>query len=103
MPLTDADTLPMQAAITASRAALAAGNRPYGAALVAPDGRLLLTAQNSQVTDDDCTAHAELALVRQATRQLGADALQGSTVYASGEPCAMCAGALFWAGVRRAA
>jgi tRNA(Arg) A34 adenosine deaminase TadA len=91
----------MQAAIAASRAALAAGNRPYGAALVAPDGRLLLTAQNSQVTEDDCTAHAELALVRQATRALGAAALQGSTVYASGEPCAMCAGALFWAGVRR--
>ena len=101
MALTDADIAPMQQAIAASRAALAAGNQPYGAALVSPQGQLLLTAQNRQVTEDDCTAHAELELVRQATRQLGASALQGGTVYASGEPCAMCSGALFWAGVRR--
>ena len=101
MALTDADIAPMQQAIAASRAALAAGNQPYGAALVSPQGQLLLTAQNRQVTEDDCTAHAELELVRQAIRQLGASALLGGTVYASGEPCAMCSGALFWAGVRR--
>ena len=101
MALTDADIAPMQQAIAASRAALAAGNQPYGAALVSPQGQLLLTAQNRQVTEDDCTAHAELELVRQAIRQLGASALLGGTVYASGEPCAMCSGALFWVGVRR--
>ena len=101
MALTDADIPPMQAAIAASRAALAAGNVPYGAALVSPQGPLLLTAQNAQNTQDDCTAHAELELVCQATRQLGASSLQGGTVYASGAPCAMCSGALFWAGVRR--
>src|SRR4030095_1761106 len=40
-------------------------------------------------------------LIREATARLGADALRGATVYASGEPCAMCSGALFWSGVRR--
>lgn len=89
----------MQLAIDASRAALALGDEPYGAALVAPDGQVLLVAQNNQNTSGDCTGHAEMVLVRRAQAELGAPALRGATVYASGEPCAMCAGALFWAGV----
>lgn len=101
MPLTEADHEPMRRAIAASRDALAAGDRPYGAALQAADGRLLWTARNRQVSSGDCTAHAEMVLVREAGAALGADAARGGTVYASGEPCAMCAGALFWAGVRR--
>jgi tRNA(adenine34) deaminase len=47
------------------------------------------------------TSHAEMVLVREASSRLGLAALRGSTVYASGEPCAMCSGALFWAGVSR--
>ncbi|NML17208.1 nucleoside deaminase [Azohydromonas caseinilytica] len=95
------DTTAMQRAIAASRAALQAGNRPYGAVLLSPQGELLHEAANRQVTEGDCTAHAEMVLVREATARLGAAALRGGTVFASGEPCAMCAGALFWAGVRR--
>lgn len=91
----------MRRAIAASRAALAAGNGPYGAVLVGANGALLHEAGNAANTDNDCTAHAETVLVRQAQARLGLDALHGSTVYASGEPCAMCAGAMFWAGVRR--
>lgn len=108
MPLTnphDDDTGPddsvhMQAAIQASRQALAAGNMPFGATLV-KGGRTLWTAQNHQRTASDCTAHAEVVLVREARQALGDDATVGATVYASGEPCAMCAGAMFWAGIRR--
>ncbi|WP_198321050.1 nucleoside deaminase [Azohydromonas aeria] len=95
------DTTAMQLAIAASRRALAAGNRPYGAVLLSAAGELLLEAGNRQATDADCTAHAEMVLVREATVRLGTAALRGGTVFASGEPCAMCAGALFWAGVRR--
>jgi tRNA(Arg) A34 adenosine deaminase TadA len=95
------DTTAMQLAIAASRRALAAGNRPYGAVLQSAQGRLLHEAANRQVTDADDTAHAEMVLVREAQARLGPDALRGGTVFASGEPCAMCAGALFWAGVRR--
>ena len=91
----------MRQAIAASRAALAAGDMPYGAAAVGADGRLLQVAGNRQVTARDCTAHAETVLVRESESRLGAGALRGATVYASGEPCAMCSGALFWAGVRR--
>ena len=95
------DLAPMRLAIEASREALAAGDAPYGAVLVAPDGRVLHAAANTRHSSRDCTAHAEIVLVREAEARLGIEALHGSTVYASGEPCAMCAGALFWAGVRR--
>lgn len=98
---TPADLDAMRQAIAASRAALQAGNMPFGAALARADGTLLQVAQNQQVRSGDCTAHAELVLVREATQRLGADALRGATVYASGEPCAMCCGAMFWAGVAR--
>ena len=91
----------MRQAIAASRDALARGDRPYGAAAVGADGRLLHVAGNRQVTARDCTAHAETVLVRDLESRLGPGALRGATVYASGEPCAMCSGALFWAGVRR--
>lgn len=101
MPITAADHEPMRQAIEASREAVAEGNMPFGATLVSPEGSLLWTARNNQVTRGDCTGHAELVLVREATAKLGADALRGATVYASGEPCAMCSGAMFWAGIRR--
>jgi tRNA(adenine34) deaminase len=102
MSLSDSDFHPMRLAIEASRAALKAGNMPFGATLVDPlSDSVLLVAGNNQVTTGDCTGHAEMVLVRQATEQLGRGALQGSTVYASGEPCAMCCGAMFWAGIKR--
>lgn len=91
----------MALAIAASRQARAAGDNPFGATLVSPQGQILLTSRNTQNTTGDCTAHAELVLVREATAQLGADSLRGATVYASGEPCAMCSGAMFWAGISR--
>lgn len=89
----------MRLAIAASRAALQNGDEPYGATLATPDGRALLVALNNQNSTHDCTAHAEMVLVRRALDELGPESLQGATVYASGEPCAMCAGALYWAGV----
>lgn len=96
----DPDFEPMRLAIQASRDALAAGNMPFGASAV-KDGELLAVAQNNQISTGDCTGHAETVLLRQlqATRRAGA--LRGATVYASGEPCAMCAGTLFWAGIAR--
>ena len=100
MPLS-LDAAAMRHAIDASDQALAAGDRPYGAALTRADGTLLLVERNRQHSARDTTAHAEMVLVRRAEAELGPDALRGSTVYASGEPCAMCAGALFWAGVAR--
>lgn len=95
------DATAMEFAIEASRSALESGNEPYGAALVAPSGEILHVAGNQQHTSGDCTAHAEMVVVREATARYGLARLAEATVYASGEPCAMCAGALYWAGVRR--
>lgn len=94
------DSTYMRAAIEASRQSLAAGNMPFGASLV-KDGQMIWVAQNNQRTASDCTGHAEVVLVREARQALGDQATVGATVYASGEPCAMCAGAMFWAGIRR--
>lgn len=99
--LTTTDQKLLRVAIALSARARDAGNQPYGALLADADGRVLLEAVNSQVIDRDCTAHAELNLVRAASRQFEPRALAGCTVYASGEPCPMCAGALYWAGVGR--
>jgi tRNA(Arg) A34 adenosine deaminase TadA len=90
----------MRLAIDASRAARQAGNMPFGAALVR-DGALLHVAGNNQITTGDCTGHAEVVLIREAAQKLGSAALAGTSVYASGAPCAMCTGALFWAGVSK--
>jgi tRNA(Arg) A34 adenosine deaminase TadA len=98
-PITDTDA--MRLAIAASRQALEGGDMPFGASLVSPDGRLLHVAGNNQFSSGDFSGHAEMVLLREASLRLGREALRGTTVMASGEPCAMCCGALFWAGVRR--
>ena len=99
--LNQTDTVHLRAAIALSAQARDAGNMPYGAVLVGADGRVLAVAQNTQTSERDCTGHAETNLMRTATHNLAAASLAGSTVYASGEPCAMCAGAIYWGGVRR--
>jgi tRNA(Arg) A34 adenosine deaminase TadA len=90
----------MRLAIEASARALDGGDMPFGATMVLPDGTIHVS-QNRQLTGADVTAHAEVVVVREATALFGAKALRGSTVYASGEPCPMCAGTMFWAGVTR--
>lgn len=75
------------------------GNHPFGAVL-SVDGRVVLTAENTVNTERDPTAHAETNLVRQAVRGLKPEELSRSTLYTSCEPCAMCVGAIYWAGVR---
>lgn len=89
----------MRQAIEASRKALEAGDQPFGAALADADGRVLMVAQNNEHSSGDCTGHAEMVLLRRAQAELGPQALRGRTVFASGEPCAMCAAALYWAEV----
>jgi tRNA(Arg) A34 adenosine deaminase TadA len=91
----------LRAAIALSRAARDAGNQPYGALLADADGRVLLEACNTQVTDRDCTGHAEMSLMRDASRRYSAAELASCSVYASGEPCPMCAGAIYWGGIGR--
>ena len=91
----------MHLAINASATAVDNGDGPFGATLVSADGSLVLVAVNNVRTASDCTGHAEMVAVRNAQKQWGRAQLRGATMYASGEPCAMCAGALFWAGISR--
>ncbi|MGV3712475.1 nucleoside deaminase [Pseudolysinimonas sp.] len=97
----DADIPHLLRAIAVSANARENGNHPFGAILVSADGDVLLEAENTVVTDRDVTGHAETNLVRAASRELPADVRAASTLYASCEPCAMCAGAIFWAGIGR--
>lgn len=83
-----------------ARSALLKGNEPFGA-LLARDGRVVLTAENTVNTDGDLTRHAELNLVSQAVRSFPPETLSHCTLYASTEPCVMCAGAIYWAGIPR--
>lgn len=80
--------------------ARAAGDHPFGA-LFEVDGEVLAEARNRVNTDRDLTAHAETALVLLLERELLLDRIGDGTLYASCEPCPMCVGAMFWAGVRR--
>jgi tRNA(adenine34) deaminase len=77
------------------------GNHPFGAVLVGPQNELLVEAENTVITSNDITAHAELNLVRLASAEFDARSLALCTIYASTEPCPMCAGAIFWSGIGR--
>ena len=89
------------AAIRLSEQAAAHGNYPFGALLVSAGGEVVLAAENTVVSESDCTGHAELNLMRAATGQFGLDYLATCTLYVSAEPCAMCAGAIYWGNIRR--
>ncbi|HEX8176815.1 MAG TPA: nucleoside deaminase [Pyrinomonadaceae bacterium] len=75
------------------------GNHPFGA-LLSFEGRIVVAAVNTVNIERDPTAHAEINLLREAVRGLKPEELSRSTLYTSCEPCAMCVGAIYWAGVR---
>jgi tRNA(Arg) A34 adenosine deaminase TadA len=76
--------------------ARAGGDHPFGALLVDPAGRIVLEAGNSVETESDATGHAETNLVRLASKALTVEQRATMTLYTSTEPCAMCAGAIYW-------
>jgi tRNA(Arg) A34 adenosine deaminase TadA len=84
-----------------ARRALTHGNHPFGAILVDRNRHVLIEAENGYMPDHDGTAHAERLLATQACTTLDADILKSATLYSSAEPCAMCAGAIYWAGIGR--
>ena len=99
--MNDIDRQLLRQAIDVARRARAHGNHPFGAVLADEQGHVLLEAENTVNTEHDCTGHAELNLMRLASRQFSASALSRCTLYTSTEPCPMCAGSIFWGGVGR--
>jgi tRNA(Arg) A34 adenosine deaminase TadA len=79
----------------------ARGDHPFGALLADPDGRILLEAMNTCGTKGDRTGHAERNLMTEASIAYDAEFLSGCSMYTSAEPCAMCAGSVYWTGVGR--
>ncbi len=91
----------LRRAINLASSAREKGNHPFGSLLVDENGIALVEAENTNVTESDLTAHAEMNLVRMAARKYSLDVLARSTLYSSTEPCVMCAGAIYWAHIGR--
>jgi len=96
----DSDTLWMEQALAQARLAGEAGEVPVGAVVV-KDGVVVGRGQNRNLQDHDPTAHAEMVALRQAAAHLGNHRLGGCVMFATIEPCAMCAGAMVHARVAR--
>ena len=90
----------MRLAIEQARQARAAGEVPVGAVLVC-DGEIVSEGNNANVRQADATAHAEVVALRAASARTGERLLNGTTLYVTLEPCAMCAGAIVLARVDR--
>ena len=91
----------LKTAITTAWRARKNGNHPFGAVLVDENNRVVLQAENTVITGRDSTGHAETNLVRLANQQFSSDQLARCTLYSSTEPCAMCAGAIYWSQIGR--
>ena len=76
------------------------GDFPFGAVIVR-DGSVIARGRNLGRTTDDPTAHGEMVAIRRCLADHGSAALRGSTLYTSGEPCAMCMGAILWSHLGR--
>jgi tRNA(adenine34) deaminase len=98
--LIDYDELWMQEALRAAQRALEAGEVPVGAVVIY-EGRIIGTGHNRNLCDNDPSAHAEIVALRDAGKNLGNHRLGGCELFATIEPCAMCAGVMIHARIRR--
>jgi tRNA(Arg) A34 adenosine deaminase TadA len=89
----------LRRAIALSEQSRARGNHPFAAIVVDASGKALAEAMND--IHADCTSHAELVAVRMASSKFNLVQLRDATLYSSAEPCAMCAGAIYWSGIGR--
>jgi tRNA(Arg) A34 adenosine deaminase TadA len=89
----------MERAIELAASSVQAGNHPFGA-LLAVDNYIVLEAENTVLTENDPTRHAEMNLVSAACKSLPTEELEKSVLFTSTEPCAMCLGAIYWSGIK---
>jgi tRNA(Arg) A34 adenosine deaminase TadA len=92
----------LRRAFDAASRSRAAGDHPFGSVLADGEGRALMEQGNGYTSEGgDRTAHAERLLASRAARAYDLKFLARCTLYTSAEPCAMCAGAIYWAGIGR--
>ena len=87
--------------IEVSKSSIAHGNTPFGAILVDEEGNILLEQENIEITEQDCTGHAETTLAKRASALYSKDFLRKCTLYTTAEPCVMCTGAIYWCNIGR--
>ncbi len=90
----------LEEAIAIAKENIDAGGGPFGAVIVRGN-EIIASSGNRVVPDSDPTAHAEVSAIRMASTALRTFDLSKCTIYASCEPCPMCLGAIYWAGIRR--
>jgi guanine deaminase len=88
----------MQRAINLSRKSVKLGGGPFGAVIV-KNGEIIAEASNGVTKNNDPTGHAEINAIRKAAKELQNFDLNGCEIYSSCEPCPMCLGAIYWAGL----
>jgi tRNA(Arg) A34 adenosine deaminase TadA len=83
-----------------AHASVRKGNHPFGALIVYKD-LVIETSENDVVSTADVTGHAELNLIKKIQKKLSLNQMKDCTLYTSTEPCAMCSGAIYWAGITK--
>lgn len=102
MPQRDDDERLLRQAFAVARQARGGGDHPFGSVLADRDGNVLREQGNGYTSEGhDRTAHAERLLASWAAKNLSLEQLRECTLYTSAEPCAMCSGAIYWAGIGR--
>jgi tRNA(Arg) A34 adenosine deaminase TadA len=102
MPQRSYDVALLRQAFAVARRARESGDHPFGSLLADKDGKVLREQGNGYSSEGgDRTAHAERLLASWAAKNLSLEELKDCTLYTSAEPCAMCAGAIYWAGIGR--
>jgi len=99
--LNDADLVMMRRVLEAADKLATEGVHPFAAMLVDGDGNVVMEQGNAYLPDQDMTGHAERVLMTRASKTWRPDYLANCTMYVSAEPCCMCAGAAYWAGLGR--
>jgi len=89
----------LRQAISVSKKSREHGNTPFGAILVDPEGTVILEQENIEITQSNCTGHAETTLMEAASQRYSKSFLWNCTLYTTAEPCAMCSGAIYWGNV----
>jgi tRNA(Arg) A34 adenosine deaminase TadA len=99
---TDADERLLRRSFEIARRSRAGGDHPFGALLADAAGEVLMEQGNGYSAEGgDRTAHAERLLSSRAAKAYSSEFLARCTLYTSAEPCAMCSGAIYWAGIGR--
>jgi tRNA(Arg) A34 adenosine deaminase TadA len=94
------DKLFLQRAVEIAWNGILNGGGPFGAVIIR-DGKIISEAFNRVILNNDPTAHAEILVIRQAASVLQSHKLGDCTLYSSCEPCPMCVGAIYWAGIKK--